>query len=402
MTRYVNSMHSFTLFDERDPTGMLKTCSPTSGLVMLDHLLWTDRAPDQRSWYPHFRQQMGREFLLAIRMYSEGNWPDGIGRRWCDVDPLVWAAECVRRLRSVPGLIDDPFVCLSPNNEPDLAVEGYSGGASETRSWISWASYEYIWDWQRKWLVEMRRLLGSSPVRLGTGPLAGGHDIPGYPPDYEYRLPEAGAAIEAADVLWVHGYADKAWGDTPEHEGYWFLLRPLRPPGYREQVQGLPPVGGITDPGGALSQYHGKTFILAETGTGRHGDITVSGDTADQFHYIHQRYAATGRCHLVAPFIWWAGAMHGGNRIADNASLVAAMQGMERIAAADWPPAGGGTIVADDPRIQQLLDQNALLTQALVAIREGRWTGAGGVDGLIVALNGGKLPDGYAPTFPKP
>lgn len=44
--------------------------------------------------------------------------------------------------------------------------------------------------------------------------------------------------------------------------------------------------------------------------------------------------------------------------------------------------------------------QNALITKALIALREGRWTGADGVDGMIVALNGGRLPDNYKPVFP--
>lgn len=56
--------------------------------------------------------------------------------------------------------------------------------------------------------------------------------------------------------------------------------------------------------------------------------------------------------------------------------------------------------VTDDPRIQRLLDQNALITAALVDFRHGRFTGADGMDGKIVALNGGQLPAGWAPTYP--
>ncbi len=54
----------------------------------------------------------------------------------------------------------------------------------------------------------------------------------------------------------------------------------------------------------------------------------------------------------------------------------------------------------EDPRIQQLLDQNALITAALIDFRHGRFTGAEGMDGKIVALNGGVLPEGWAPSYP--
>jgi hypothetical protein len=56
--------------------------------------------------------------------------------------------------------------------------------------------------------------------------------------------------------------------------------------------------------------------------------------------------------------------------------------------------------MAEDPRIQQLLDQNAIITQALIDFRHGRFEGADGMDGKIVALNGGVLPDGWAPSYP--
>lgn len=55
---------------------------------------------------------------------------------------------------------------------------------------------------------------------------------------------------------------------------------------------------------------------------------------------------------------------------------------------------------ATQATIDQLKAQNALLTDALIAIRENRWTGADGVDGYIAAMRGGSLPDGYAPSYP--
>lgn len=51
-----------------------------------------------------------------------------------------------------------------------------------------------------------------------------------------------------------------------------------------------------------------------------------------------------------------------------------------------------------EEQIQMLLQQNALLTQALIAFRQGKFTGADGIDGIIVALTG-KLLD-FEPSYP--
>lgn len=59
------------------------------------------------------------------------------------------------------------------------------------------------------------------------------------------------------------------------------------------------------------------------------------------------------------------------------------------------------TMPTTNEKIEQLLAQNALITQALIDFRHGRFTGAEGMDGKIVALNGGVLPDGWNPSYPK-
>lgn len=51
-------------------------------------------------------------------------------------------------------------------------------------------------------------------------------------------------------------------------------------------------------------------------------------------------------------------------------------------------------------KLAVLSKQNALLTEALRRIRQNRWGGADGLDGLIVAMQGGK-PLGFTPSFPK-
>ena len=336
--RCVNGVHWPNGGHEQDWPELLKCATPAGGVVILDCNLVR--------WYHDIRQQAGEDCLIAVRMYPEASWPDGISRHWCDINGADWAAECYRRLAAVPGLLSDPFVCISPCNEPDLAVEGFGGGASDVRHTVTESDYRFIWSWQRDWVRAMRALLRNSPVSRGTGPLAGGHDIPLRPPDYEYTLAGFRALADEADSIWVHGYAQGGWGDVPERDGYWYALRPLRLPGYRERVQHLMPVGGVPDPGGVYCQYLGKTFILAETGTGRHSDVSIAGETLSQFLGIYRAYGATRRFALCAPFIWNSGPEHGGNRIQPNPDLWRGMQGMDRVAAADWPPKGG--IVAYD------------------------------------------------------
>lgn len=48
----------------------------------------------------------------------------------------------------------------------------------------------------------------------------------------------------------------------------------------------------------------------------------------------------------------------------------------------------------------QLLQQNALLTEAWKRFRQGKFSGADGIDGLIVAMQGGKPLD-FTPSYPK-
>lgn len=56
------------------------------------------------------------------------------------------------------------------------------------------------------------------------------------------------------------------------------------------------------------------------------------------------------------------------------------------------------TIAEIEQKIAHLERQNALLTEALKALRENRWTGADGVDGQLVAMTG---KDDFARLFPK-
>lgn len=61
---------------------------------------------------------------------------------------------------------------------------------------------------------------------------------------------------------------------------------------------------------------------------------------------------------------------------------------------------GGGTMseLEQDAKINQILAQNALLTQAIKAFRTGQFSGAAGLDGIYVALTG--APIDYEPSYP--
>jgi hypothetical protein len=67
-----------------------------------------------------------------------------------------------------------------------------------------------------------------------------------------------------------------------------------------------------------------------------------------------------------------------------------------------WTQTGGNTNMDEqtqDAAIATEKQQNTYLTEALKRIRQGKWTGADGVDGLIVALQGG-APLDFTPSFP--
>lgn len=351
--------------------------------------------------YPDIRRVGGPLLKINLRMYNQA-----LGGAWCDVDPAWYAQQCYDFIRaSQPAMLDDPLVVVGFRNEPDLAVEGYGGGAyvdgTGRRDNIALADVDYMHQWEVQCLTAARRIWGSSPNRFGCLAWAGGHEPPNTPPDYEFTRPLCREVVALADETWGHAYVrDNYAGTTLDAQEWWHSLRLIRPAGYRERVQGLPPVGGIPDPGGLFAQYRDKPGAITEAGNGHHSDplwtaITVAQERAMRVTY---RGIATG----ITRFLWDSGGEHGSQRINRNPDLVTALMSMEQIAAADWPPSGGTTMdeATQNAMIAMIAAQNALLTRALVAIREGRWTGADSVDGLIVALNGGKLPDGYRPVFP--
>ena len=356
---------------------MLDIAGPNGSVTMLSTCL--DKYPQIRARYPGIR--------INLRFYHPN---------WTELEPRSWAgSNLIQILQSQPVIFDDPGVSIFGANEQDLAVEGHPEAASNAHPNVSIALFDAIFTWQLAYVDACQNWKSASSAKFLVGclALAGGHEPAGYPPDYEFSLPSCKKVVDRADEIWAHAYVrSDSWGCLPEEDGYWFALRPLRPAVYRETVQGFPPVGGIADPGGVFVQYPAKPRTLKESGNGRHSDPASNVRTIEQMRYLYRRYADAG-CRGVTWFLWDSGGEHGWARFRGNNELIQALIDMERTEVAD--------IMTDDPRIQQLLDQNELITRALIAIREGHWTGANGVDGMIVALNGGKLPYDYKPVFPK-
>jgi hypothetical protein len=275
-------------------------------------------------------------------------WPEvAIGRHWCDIAPSTWAAECVRRLSlerlRYNGLrpIDDPYVVLSFANEQDLQIEGHIGAASGADPTIAREVYVEMFNWSTNVRREFRRLAPHAKCLIGTDPLAGGHDVKGCPPDYEYQLPAFKDLLAQCDVTLIHAYFNPdGTGTREDNDGYWVGARCTRPKGYREWGQGHAPINGIPDPGGVAMQYPTVPFMITEFGNFRHYDASEAGVviTMRGYHECYDAYSKTGRCALVTPFLWNSGEEHRQNRIRGNGLLTQRLQDMQRYAACDWPP----------------------------------------------------------------
>lgn len=332
--RYINGCHASTVGYAYENEEMFKIISPTGLFTMLDTLL-TDIENDR--WYAKLRQIFGKDVLIHIRMYSEAGWENPqYHPHWVDLNPTVWANECYRRLSLIPNLLNDPNVIISFNNEPDLAIEGHPGGAYDAPGHYNVApeTYAEIFNWYTATVTAFR--LKPFKVSIATTPLATGHEPPSTPPDWECTMAECTSMVGVCDVLNVHAYFQPEGTDP---DGYFRGYRALRPKGYRERVQGLPPVGGITDPGGLAMQFPSWPFIVSEFGNFAH-DLAGSDEvsrTMQGYHSCYEKYSNSTRCLGITPFLWNSGDEHKANRIRGNVLLTAKLQDMTRYPAAVWP-----------------------------------------------------------------
>jgi hypothetical protein len=337
--RAINGLHKENKGFSWDWEEGHRITAANGGVCMLDTLL-TD--VENGWWYPKLRAEFGPTFLIIIRLYPETGWPDpNMGFKWPNVDPVVWAREGVRRLTQerlrYNGLtpFEDPYVIVTPYNEQDLADEGHAGAAVIGRPHIELGVWRYIWETNYRWNQAFRAL--KPGCAIGSAAMAGGHDIVGYPPEWEYKIPEAQRYLNDCDVLCIHAYFGKdGSGTRPDNGGWWVGLRALRPVGQRE-AQGDPPINGMTDPGGIVTQYPTKPFVVKEFGNFCHHDTATVERTMQGYNECYRAYSESGRCLLVTPFLWNSGDEHRENRIRGNWPLTRALQEMHRYPACEWP-----------------------------------------------------------------
>jgi len=286
--------------------------------------------------YPQIRADLGPDVLIHVRMYQQN---------WYALDPRKWARDCFDILRGIPGLLDDPRVLITAANEPDLAAEGHPGAATVERPHPTLAVWREIWSWSLAFSSEWRASVRGTRAKLGTTPVAGGHEPAGFPPDYEYQMLEYRQHARDCDAVVVHGYCNRDWsGHSPETAGYWAALRAIRPPGYRER-DGALPLGGIPDPGGVAMQIPDKPFLVAEMGNWHHHDAGGAEveSTLGQFRSVYRYLSDTGRCLGGTLFIFNSGDEHRENRFFGNTALIRGLVAMERYPAAEFdgvqPPA---------------------------------------------------------------
>lgn len=284
--------------------------------------------------YPQIRADLGLGVLIHVRMYAPN---------WFVLDPRKWAQDTLAFLRGIPGLLDDPRVLITAANEPDLAAEGHPGAATPEHPHPTLAVWSEIWKWSGLFSSEWRNIAKGTRVKLGTTPVAGGHEPAGFPPGYEFQLLDFRLHALDCDAIVAHGYCERDWtGHSPETNGYWAALRCVRPAGWRER-DGTMPLGGISDPGGVATQLPRMPFLLAEFGNWRHNDAGGAEveKTLAQFHSVYKFMSETRRCLGVTPFIWNCGDEHRENRIYGNNALVDGLKRMERFPAAEIvvPPA---------------------------------------------------------------
>lgn len=299
--------------------------------------------------YPRIRAHLGPDVFVHVRAYTPN---------WYTLNPEDWARRNAENLRQVPGLLQDRNVGLTSANEQDLACEGHPQAATWDRPHPSVAVWDEIWSWGERHDRAFLAAASDSVIALGTNPPAGGHEPAGYPPDWEFQLGSFKRYLACVPrhrrfIAW-HAYAQPDWtGTRPDNGGYWYGIRPARPGGYREQVQGLPPVGGIADPGGVMVQYPDYPCLGSEWGTWTHHDARAVAvqNTLRAFDEAYSWLSKMPNFLGLTPFIWDSGDEHWQNRIRPNAALVEGLKRMKRYTACDWPFVGGEKV----DRIEVLL-----------------------------------------------
>lgn len=306
--RHINGAH-FPNVNPGDIKQLLKAVGPLGCVTLLDSELY---------YYDQLRHQ-APERLIHVRRFT----PD-----WTKVDPRIWAQETRKALGR---LLDDPFVCVSFSNEPNLGAESGDTDPGHQYHYQSVSWYSYIAEWN----LEALTYFGAGPYRCltVTSAFAQGHEPDGFPPDGEYTIPIVRRMINAFDLVGIHPYAelhDKPQSGALGRDAFWYLLRPFRPKGFKD----------ASDPGGVLAQFPNKLFLITETGTFTHSDRSRTNETWRNLAALYHTCEASKKIVGVTPFIWKTDAKHPQNDMSKNDELRAILENAPRYTAADLPVRG--------------------------------------------------------------
>ncbi len=295
MSRRLNGIHAENV-RINDTAEVRNAIAGPNGAMTILHMLAAQIYPNVRAY--------SKDVLIHIRAYHPN---------WYSLDPQEWALQVMADLEHVPGLLTDPLVFITPANEPDLEAEGHPKAARPDRPNVPASVYDEAFAWALRFTEAWKKNVGGA---VGTVPLAGGHDIPGMPPDAEYGLNSFNELIQACDILCVHAYYNEA-------KPMWAHLRPLRPPFVD---------GG--EMGGVANQYPTKPIFVSEFGTWTHDGRNLDGLWA-AYTRTYAAYEATGRCLGITPFIYDSGPEHGTNVMSPAVRRLLARLPSYR--APDWP-----------------------------------------------------------------
>jgi hypothetical protein len=234
------------------------------GLLLLDVDTFI-RDVENGYWINWLRRTMGSDFLIVGRIYWNSGWADPQrSERFMSLTPKQRAAEIVRRC-TMHGhdLLHDPNFALCQSNEDDLMLEGHPEAAGgKLGDWVPVRVYKQLCNEYLETLKELEALVPDMCCAVVLLKWAGGHNAYDeatgtvMPDDYEYQYARpliewaksreklVNGKIHRRVFIGVHAYIHRdGYGWSPETDGYYYALRPLRPKGYREQVQGHWPMG---------------------------------------------------------------------------------------------------------------------------------------------------------------
>lgn len=296
--RHLNGIH-FPNVAFGDSDQLLKAVGPLGAVTLLQSEL---------GWYDTLRHQ-APERLIHVRFYHPN---------WTQLQPAAWVDTAVKALGR---LLDDPFVAVSFANEQNLGSEAGDPDVGHQYKFQSVVWYEKI----AAWNLECAAWFAKVPHKCLTvsSALADGHEPDGFPPDGEYTIPGIRQMLAAFDLIGIHPYAllhQNAQSGATGRDAAWYMLRPFRRKGYKD----------ATDPGGVVSQYPTRSFLVSETGTFTHSDVARTDETWRELTAFYRACQESGRVVGVTPFIWATDKAHPQNNMQPNSELKRRLAEMPR------------------------------------------------------------------------